>query len=152
MFSLFCFNFYFANHSNDCFRYKFTQNKILKQGPSGFLVAISKLLKYTQSDHLMAKAFLVILMCLESCGPCGYRNWILKYYVSRMQAYQVLLENKFVKKNSVNFQTKKNLIITTFYLFLIEAPIRRLKSVHSNNSEIVSSFRDVFKSVNGFDI
>jgi hypothetical protein len=48
----------------------------------------------------MTETYLVILMCLESYG---YRNWILKYYVSRMQAYQVLLENKFVKKNSVNF-------------------------------------------------
>ena len=100
----------------------------------------------------MTETYLVILMCLESCGPCGYRNWILKYSVSRMQAYQVLVENIFVVKKFSEFLDWKNLIITTFYLFLIEAPIRMLKFVHSNNSEIVSSFRDVFKSVNGFDI
>jgi hypothetical protein len=51
----------------------------------------------------MAETFLVILMCLESCGPCGFRNWILKYYVSRMQAYEVLLENILVVKKFSEF-------------------------------------------------
>jgi hypothetical protein len=48
----------------------------------------------------MTETYLVILMCLESYG---YRNWILKYYVSRMQAHQVLLENIFVKKKFSEF-------------------------------------------------
>ena len=51
----------------------------------------------------MTETYLVILMCLESCGPCGYRNWILKYYVSRMQAYEVLLENILVVKKFSEF-------------------------------------------------